>query len=91
MPDNVLDLYKEWFARVLEDFSTQYDNYYNHKSDAFLKDLGVCRLRAIPVGGAWIVEISRSGRRFLFTGGPKQFINGLRFVLFKMGGFKPFY
>lgn len=91
LPNSALDLYQKWFKRVLEDFAVQSDDYYNHKNDAFLKDSGGCSLRIIPVGGAWIVEISRIGRRFFFTGGLRQFINGFRFALFKMGGFEPFY
>ncbi|QTA93896.1 hypothetical protein [Desulfonema magnum] len=91
MPDSILDLYQEWFERVLKDFSTQPDDYYNYKKDPFLKDLGGCSRRIIPIGGAWIIELSGIGRNFLVSGGPRQFIDALQFALFKMGGFKPFY
>ncbi len=76
---------------VINNSHSQTDNYFNHNNDLFLKDLGICRQKLIPVGGAWILEIGKIGRRFLFTGGLDQFIKGLKFVLFKMKGFRPFY
>lgn len=91
LPDSVLALYRKWFKRVLEDFAVQSDDYYSHNNDAFLKDLAACSLRIIPVGGAWVVEISGIVRRFFVTGGPRQFLVGLRFVLFNTRGLKPFY
>jgi hypothetical protein len=91
LPYNVINLYERWFKRTLEDFSQQANSFYNHNNDLFLKDLGVCSQRLIPVGGSWVVEISGIGRRFLFTGGLRQFIDGTNFALLKMRGFKPFY
>ncbi|PIE33112.1 hypothetical protein CSA56_13080 [candidate division KSB3 bacterium] len=90
-PESISDLYQEWFDRVLGEFSTLPDEYYSHQNDEFLKDLAGCSLRIIPIGGAWIVEISGIGRRFLLTGGFQQFIKGGWFALMKMGGFASFY
>ena len=91
IPYSVLSLYHNWFERIFEDLSMQPDDYYSHRNDSFLKDLGICSLRNIPVGGAWIVEISGIGRKFLITGGFRQFFKASLFTLFHMGGFKPYY
>lgn len=91
IPGTILNLYHEWFERVIDDFSMQTDEYYHYKNDPFLKDFGVCSLRMIPVGGPWILEKSGIGIRFLFNGGLKQFVGGLRFLVSKAGGLKPFY
>lgn len=60
LPEVVKSLYKEWFERVVKDLAIQPDSYYDGASLPFLQDLAVCSLRAIPVGGAWFVEISRA-------------------------------
>jgi hypothetical protein len=59
VPVRIIALYHKWFDRVYRDFSVQPDSYYHHEKDPFRKDLAVCRRKAIPVGGAWIVELSR--------------------------------
>jgi hypothetical protein len=45
----------------------------------------------IPVGGAWVLEKGKIGRRFFLTGDLRQFIKGLNFFFAKMRGFKPYY
>ncbi len=67
IPPNIRDLYLEWFKRVLKDVSTQPDEYYDTEKFPFLQDLAVCSLRAIPVGGAWFVEVSRAKERHEFS------------------------
>ena len=91
LPDEILHLYHEWFGWVLEDLSTQPDDYYDHRCDSFVLDLMVCSLRSIPVGGAWIVETRRVGVRPFFSGGVKQFFDYLHFVIFKAHGFSPYF
>ncbi len=90
-PDSILDLYRKWFENVLHDSAENIDAHYSYKNDAFLKELGVCTLRLVPVGGAWVVEKSGIWRKFLLTGGYRQFIEGLQFSLLKIKAFKPFY
>lgn len=85
MPRNIIFLYHEWFARVLEDLSRQPDGYYDYKNDSFLKDLGVCSLRAIPVGGAWIVDISQVRRDAHRSDRKRRFLSHLRNALLKLG------
>ncbi|MBN1222111.1 MAG: hypothetical protein JXB23_02600 [Candidatus Aminicenantes bacterium] len=74
IPPNIRDLYLEWFRRVLKDVSLQPAEYYDAGEFPFRQDLAVCSLRAIPVGGAWLVEVSRVIERRVHPG----FINGSR-------------
>ena len=90
LPDEILHLYHEWFEWVLEDFSKQPDDYYNHRCDSFVLDVMVCSLRSIPIGGAWIIEIRSVGLRPFFGGGVKQFFSYLYFIIFKARGFSPY-
>jgi hypothetical protein len=76
---------------VLNDFHERSDDYYGVKEPAFCHDVGVCCLRSIPVGGAWVVRKSGIGLRFLLIVGPRQVIKYLSFVVRKTGGFSPFY
>lgn len=61
LPDSIRNLYDEWFKRIYNDFSTQPDFYYDHEKPLWplRKDLSICSGRAMPVGGAWIVELRR--------------------------------
>lgn len=56
----IKEFYLDWFRRILKDLATQPDAYYNAEDFPFIQDLAVCSLRAIPVGGAWLIEISRA-------------------------------
>ena len=89
--ESILRLYKEWFETVIYDCKNQPNDYYDCNKDFFQKDLSICSLKLIPVGGAWALEKAKIGRRFLFTAGLKQFIKSSKFLLLKMKGFKPFY
>jgi hypothetical protein len=91
LPDEIVVLYHEWFECVWDDFSIQPDDYYTHDRTSFQVDVGICSLRVIPVGGAWTVHIYRIELGPLISGGASQFIDYLRFILFKMRGFSPFY
>lgn len=59
-PETIKALCLEWFGRVVKDLFRQPDEYYDAETFPFLQDMAVCSLRAIPVGGAWFVEISRA-------------------------------
>lgn len=91
LPKNILCLCTDWFERILSDFSRQSEDFYDHTNDLFLKDLAVCGLRLIPVGGAWLTEVVGISRRFLLSGGVLQFMDASLFALFRSRGFKPFY
>lgn len=91
LPDEVVDLYYQWFTRVMSDFGEQSDGYYSLESEAFGVDLGVCCLRSIPVGGAWVIQQSRIGLGPFIRGGPWQLLLYLSFIIRKTSGFSPFY
>ena len=87
---DIVRLYHEWFGNILDEFSTQPDDYYHHRCYSYVMDVRVCTLTDIPVGGAWLVEITRVGLHPLISGGPRQCIDYLQFVTVKTGGFTPF-
>jgi hypothetical protein len=91
LTDEIIRLYHEWFQRVLDDFSTQPDDYYDYRGPSFGFDVGICSLRDIPVGGAWILETRRVGLRPFFGGGVRQFFDYLQFVILKGRGFAPYF
>jgi hypothetical protein len=91
IPNSILLFYHKWFDTVLKDFELIADDYYDHKNDPFLKDLGVCGLRLIPVGGASVVEVSGPGIKRGFGHGLRHLFEYFTFLLFKAGGRKPFY
>ena len=94
-PQSILQLYSQWFERVLNEFHVQPDGYYSHTNFSFVTDLGMCSLITIPIGGSWIVEVREvpigryffgMGRnRYLTTaGGPRRLIGLLAFLIFKI-------
>ena len=90
LPSTLESLYLQWINRILGEFPLDLKGLY-HKNDLFLKYLSVCSLRSVPVGGAWIAELSGITKRFIITGGLRQFLKASLFLPFKMKGFKPFY
>jgi len=90
LPDEIMDLYHEWFETVLEDFSKRPDDYYNPHCQSFVLDVMICSLRSIPIGGAWIIEFRCVGLRPFYTGGIKQFFSYFYFIIFKARGFSPY-
>ena len=90
MPEDGQELCWKWFGRVLNDFDKRSDEFYSHQNDSFLKDLGVCSLRMVPVGAA-VVEVSGIAKRELVRGGLAAILGGTLFGVLKTGGFKPFY
>jgi len=90
LPDEIKNLYHEWFEWVLEDFSKRPDDYYSHRCQSFVLDVLVCSLRTIPIGGAWIIEIRGVGLRPFFSGDVGQFFSYLFFIIFKARGFSPY-
>jgi hypothetical protein len=87
---DIKKLYRKWYLRVIKDFSIQPNDFYNHHGDLFLKDLGICALRIIPVG-AQIVTTSFIPRGYFVNVNPLMVLRGLLFTVLKMKGFGPFY
>ncbi len=90
LPGHLLQPYFDWFRRIMDDFSREPDDFYDHNKDLFCKDLGVCSMRILPMG-SFLIEISGIGKRLFFTGDFRQLFNYLKYTLFKTKGFKPFY
>jgi hypothetical protein len=88
----VVDLYLQWFLRAEKDAGYQSEDYYHHSNWLFIKDLAVCSLRAIPIGGAWFLEIGRIGvKALMLKGGIPQMIKYLHTVIKSTRGVHPFY
>ena len=58
LPETIQQVAMSWFNRIVDDFEKLPDTYYDFDRPLWplRKDLGVCSGRAIPIGGAWIVE-----------------------------------
>ena len=89
-PGDIITLYHEWFEKVLDEFSTQPDDYYHHGCYSFVTDLRVCTLKDIPAGGSSVVEITRVGLRPFIDGGFGQSAAYLKFLVLRASGFSPF-
>jgi hypothetical protein len=61
MPSEIQDAMLLHYARVINDFETQPDDYYalHQPRKPLEKDLALCGGWAIPIGGAWLVEKRR--------------------------------
>jgi hypothetical protein len=58
LSENHLGLFFQWYQRIFEDLSKQPDDYYHHRNgDGYRQDLAIAGLRAIPIGGAWLIEL----------------------------------
>jgi hypothetical protein len=84
LPDSIMDLLMERLSTVIDELSGNPDQFYDYSKDLFIKDLCTCGLRLYPAG-VELVEESRIQRRFLFTGGIKQFLAGFFFSIFRLG------
>ncbi len=87
---DITGLYYEWFERIVDDFSKQPDEFYDHEQDFFCKDLGVCSMRMTPVG-CELTEIAGLSRRHFLSGGIKQFFCYMYRTVIGTRGFHPFY
>lgn len=87
---SVLELYHKWYARVLEDFDTKPDDFYDHNNDLFIKDLCICSLRMFPAG-AEVVEVSGMSRKYITSSGIAQMFKAMLFYVLKMKGHTPYY
>lgn len=90
-PEDIEDLFVGWFQDVLEGTSWTEDDFFRLDHDPFLKDMAVCTGRMIPVGGAWVIELSGISRRIFFSGSPYQQLARCLFLSSRVRAFKPFY
>ena len=59
-PKGVIGNIHSWYKRVVTDFDSQPDSYYDISKLDFKIDFGVCCLKSLPIGGAWFVKIRSS-------------------------------
>jgi len=91
-PGEIKELYESNFRRIIREIETNMNpsGFYRYPEDKFFKELGVCNLRMIPTG-ARKIHLGGLARRFLFKKGPKQFFQGIIFIVFELKGTKPLY
>lgn len=89
-PSKINRLFEEWYKRIISEFASNSDTYYSHENDSYLKDFSVCVQKMIPIGGAWVVEISGISKKFLLRLSFPQWLANLYFFI-KLKGFQPFY
>ncbi len=82
---------QRWYPQLMDELLERPDSAFDHRDDAFLKDLAVAALKALPVGGAWVVEVSGIARQFLISGGVGQFVEASLYLLGRMKHFKWYY
>jgi hypothetical protein len=92
IPPNIKSLYHNNFKRIISNILSDKEplDFYMYSNDKFLKDLGVCTLRLIPVGHTKI-HLSKFPIKSLFKHDVHQFIKVLLFVFFELKGVQPLY
>lgn len=74
LPNTIQEIYRSWFGRIVEDFDKQPDSYYDFDRPLWplRKDVSVCCGRAIPIGGAWVVETRLIARQSMIRQADKE-------------------
>jgi hypothetical protein len=91
LPEDIKKLCNSNFDRVAREIESGGNTEcYNYGHDKFRKNMAICSLRLIPAG-AQKINLSGISRRFLFRKGFTQFMEGIIFGLFELGGFYPLY
>ena len=91
LPPLIEELYAFEFRRIISELDTNSFGFYLFPNDLFCKDLGLCRLKLVPVGSQLIEIGSGISRQILFKGKMRQFIKGIRFFSFQARGFFPYF
>ncbi len=91
VPQSMHEPMKEYLDQVLIRIeSGRTDGYYLHRNDLFSKDLSVARGKLLPAGVELLDTWSGVPRRLLFTGGPRQLLNGFNAFIIGNIGFRPY-
>jgi hypothetical protein len=91
LPHSIIALYDRELWRIFRQTDSLEDKFFDIANDAYLKDLAILTHRLIPVGAEFAEGGAGIPRRVLLAGGPTQFFDALRLVLFRSGGLKPFF
>lgn len=89
VPDSIWALTIDKATAILQDLDRRPSAFYVHENDLFAKDLAVAEQELLPCGSELVDVQSGLPRRTLLQGGLSQFLRGLSFTLFRMGGFAP--
>lgn len=79
------------FDRILSNIETMETGYFIHTNDLFVKDLGICRLKLLPLGAELVDIWAGVPRSTLLNGGISQIIQAGLFIARRVGGFRPLY
>jgi hypothetical protein len=91
LTEDIKKLYNSNFGKIMKEIeSKSHIGSYNYTCDKFRKNLAVCSLRMIPVG-AQKIHLSGISRAFFIRKGFSQFVKGITYALFELGGFWPLY
>ena len=91
LPVSITKLYDREFRRMLRQIDELEPAFFDLNKDPFVKDVAILTFRLIPIGAEFVQPKSGVPRRVLFQGGVGQFITGLAYMLFRAGGFKPYF
>jgi len=91
LPASVLELYPRELARMLAQLDSQEPEFFDFARDPFVKDVAILTFRLIPIGAEFAESGSGIPRSVLLKGGVGQLLRGLAFVLFRAGGFRPYF
>lgn len=91
LPASINRLFSAEFDRMIHEMEDGRQGYYMFPKDAFLKDLGLCRLKLYPCGAELIDERSGIPRSVLIRGGMRQLLRAAVFFFVEVNGFRPYY
>jgi hypothetical protein len=91
IPASIGALFMTEFQRIVDEMKLGRDGFYLYKTEEFLKDLGICRLKLYPCGPQLLDELSGIPRRLLLKGGVRQCLEGIALHGWRRNGFKPYY
>ena len=91
LPASVTVLYAREFKRIFRQIDRFEDAFFDLSEDRYLKDLAILTHRLIPVGAEFAEGGAGIPRRLVLGGGPFKSLARLWFVLFRCGGFRPFF
>lgn len=87
----IQNLYINDFERIaFEIIDNNYTGRFLYSNDKFRKDIGLCSMRLIPVG-AIKIHLDRLPLSFLYKNNVKNTIDGIKYLLVRLKGYKPFY
>jgi hypothetical protein len=90
-PGGVRELSLDRFRGILAALSGKAGNDCHHRNPAFVDNVRWCSLGTLPIGGAWMIEVTKVWRKHLVGGGTRQFFAFLFFLVFRLRGRGPVY